>query len=431
MPRERAPLAAPRAQLFAFAHELADFDPPVAVFPHKPQSAGRNGFERHHVALILLQCSIVCEHTGKPGMSTNPKPTVSPPVKGAHLLVDLALQGGGSHGAFTWGVLDRLLDEKHLRLAGISGTSAGAMNAVALAAGLMEGGREGARACLRRFWERVAKASPFRHLQDGPFAELTLPGNPWADFYTAPLQQAARYMSSRYSPYQLNPLNLNPLRNILVETVDFERVRQCTRTCLFVAATNVATGELRIFRQDELTADMVLASACLPLLFQAVEIDGEAYWDGGYAGNPTLLPLISETPADDLLLVQINPSRRDTLPTTASDILDRANEVTFNASLLKELRTIGLMKELIASARRPDASYDRPLFKRVDDLRLHKLSADDELAAFGPASKTQTGWAFLSQLHDIGWRTADEWLKVNGKRLGKRSTFEAPGAVGF
>ena len=236
---------------------------------------------------------------------------------GDHQLIDLALQGGGSHGAFTWGVLDRLLDDASLEIAAISGTSAGAMNAVALAAGLMEGGREGAQRVLRRFWQRVAEASPFHHLENNPFNALLGSHTPWMQALLAPWQQAAQLAVSPYSPYQLNPLNLNPLRDILDQTVDFERVRACHRTQLFIAATHVATGELRVFRQDELTADMVLASACLPLLFQAVEIGGEAYWDGGYAGNPTLMPLISETDADDLLLVPINPSRRDAVRHTA------------------------------------------------------------------------------------------------------------------
>ena len=360
-----------------------------------------------------------------------PRRASRPAVRAAaqrHQLIDLALQGGGSHGAFTWGVLDRLLEDETLEISGISGTSAGAMNAVALAAGLMEGGREGARACLRRFWEQVAETSPFTHLETGPLGQWVGADNPLLQQFTSTWQQAVRFVGSQFSPYQLNPLNLNPLRDILDQTVDFERVRACHRTQLFIAATHVATGELRVFRQNELTADMVLASACLPLLFQAVEIDGQAYWDGGYAGNPTLLPLIAETPADDLLLVQINPTRRETVPTQADEILDRAGEVTFNASLLKELRTIGLLKELLQEAGRPDSTYRRPLFQRVDDLRLHRLDAEVQLAQFGATSKTQTDWAFLSQLHDIGRAATDAWLRTNRQHLGQRSTFKLPPA---
>jgi NTE family protein len=252
------------------------------------------------------------------------------------------------------------------------------------------------------------------------------PNNPWLQPWIAPWQQVAKALGSQFSPYQLNPLNLNPLRDILEATIDFGRVRACHRTHLFIAATHVATGELRVFNQNELTADMVLASACLPLLFQAVEIDGEAYWDGGYAGNPTLMPLISETDADDLLLVQINPSRRDELPTQASDILDRANEVTFNASLLKELRTIALIKELLEDAGRPDACYQRPLFRRIDDLRLHRLDADTQLSQFGASSKLQTGRSFLQQLHAIGRQAAHDWLLAHGQDIGRRSSAPLP-----
>lgn len=340
--------------------------------------------------------------------------------------IDLALQGGGSHGAFTWGVLDRLLEEEWLEIAGVSGTSAGAMNAVALAAGLMEGGRVGAQAALRRFWEKVADASPFAPLGGGPLAGLFGPGNPWLRPWITPWHRVAQALGSQFSPYQLNPLNLNPLRDILERTIDFDRVRACHRTQLFIAATHVATGELRVFRQNELTADMVLASACLPLLFQAVEIDGEAYWDGGYAGNPTLMPLISDTDADDLLLVPINPSRRESVPTQAGEILDRTNEVTFNASLLKELRTIALIKELLDDVGRPDACYQRPLFRRIDDLRLHRLEADAALSQFGAWSKLQTGRGLLLELHRIGRQAADDWLLAHGKDIGQRSTCPLP-----
>lgn len=345
------------------------------------------------------------------------------------LRIDLALQGGGSHGAFTWGVLDRLLEEEWLEIAGISGTSAGAMNAVAMAAGLTEGGREGARACLSRFWRRVAETSPFHSWESSPFGALLDGTTPWMQAVISPWQQAASLVGKQLSPYQLNPLNLNPLRTILKETVDFDNVRACHRTQLFIAATQVSTGDLRVFRQEELTPDMVLASACLPLVFQAIEIEGEAYWDGGYAGNPALLPLISETESNDLLLVQINPNRRDEVPTRARTILDRANEITFNASLLKELRTIALIKEVLEDAGRPDSAYKRPLFKRIDNLRLHKLDPEEALIPFSASSKTQTNLSFLEQLHSIGRKAADDWLAKNGKQLGKRSTFALSDAL--
>ena len=363
-------------------------------------------------------------------MKTLPDPTrpASPaparrPRRAPRRQIDLALQGGGSHGAFTWGVLDRLLEDERLEIGGISGTSAGAMNAVALAAGLMEGGRDGARAALHRFWTRVAQASPFNQLPAGPWGGFFGPDSPWM----APLQAYSQWLGQLVSPYQFNPLNLNPLREILRTEIDFERVRRCGKTRLFIAATQVRSGRLRIFGQDELTADMVLASACLPLLFQAVEIDGQPYWDGGYAGNPSLLPLITDTVSDDLLLVPINPSLRESTPTTAQDILERTNEITFNASLLKELNTIALLKQVLqeqrlarAGARKPT----QPLFARVEALRVHRLEAEAELAQFGASSKLDTRWSFLQQLHGIGRQAADAWLRQNFRHLGHRSTVD-------
>ena len=363
--------------------------------------------------------------TTRTGTRPRARSRASAPKATTKLPIDLALQGGGSHGAFTWGVLDRLLEDRTLEIAAISGTSAGAMNAVALAAGLMDGGREGARRVLRRFWERVAELSPFHRLQTSPLGALLGPANEWiAPFmkpWTEPIKQAADALGSQLSPYQLNPLNLNPLRGILQDTVDFERVRHCDKTQLFVAATQVRTGALRIFNQQELTADMVLASACLPLLFQAVEIDGEAYWDGGYAGNPSLLPLVEERRAEDLLLVQINPTQREAVPSNARDILDRINEVTFNASLIKEMRTLALMKQLIGDKPHKDSP---DFFKQLQRLRVHLIDGGASLAELGAESKTNTQWAFLSQLHELGREAAAGWLERHRKDLGKRRSFE-------
>jgi NTE family protein len=358
-----------------------------------------------------------------PTMTTRPrtKRKSAPRTASGKLPIDLALQGGGSHGAFTWGVLDRLLEEEWLEIAAISGTSAGAMNAVALAAGLMDGGRDGARRVLREFWTRVAEISPFHTLQSSPLGSAFGPVQALMAPWLAPYKQFNAALGSQLSPYQLNPLNLNPLRDVLVETVDFKRVCACHKTQLFVAATQVRTGQLRVFGQHELTADMVMASACLPLLFQAVEIDGEAYWDGGYAGNPSLLPLITDSPADDLLLVQINPLQRDTVPKRASDILDRINEVTFNASLLKEMRTLALMQQLVGTERHPGGPQ---LFQRVQDLRVHMIDGGESLAPLGAASKTNTQWAFLSRLHELGVEAAERWLLTHRQDVGRRSSFD-------
>ncbi len=332
--------------------------------------------------------------------------------------IDLALQGGGAHGAFTWGVLDRLLEDERIEIDALSGTSAGAMNAVVLADGLMAGGRQGAREALRRFWSRVSHASG-----RGPMVPQALAaffGN-WS-VEGSPLGMYLDWIGRSMSPHQFNPLDINPLRDILAAEVDFERVRNCSKVRLFVSATNVRTGRLKEFRQSELTASAVMASACLPMMFRAVEIDGEAYWDGGYLGNPSLLPLIAESPAHDLVLVQINPTRRETLPTTASDILDRLNEITFNSSLVKELRSLALLRQLLRLEGGPPAADQVTLFTQVAALRMHRIEADAELAGLGAASKLDAGWAFLMRLHRIGYASAQTWLDTRFTHLGRRAT---------
>jgi NTE family protein len=251
------------------------------------------------------------------------------------ILTDLALQGGGSHGAFTWGVLDRLLEEPWLRIAGISGTSAGAMNAAVLADGWVDGGAEGARAALEKFWQRVSRAAAFSPLQRSPLDRLL---GRWT-LDTSPAYVFMDLMSRVLSPYALNPLDLNPLRRILAESIDFSRLAT-SPIKLFITATSVRTGRGRIFRNAEITAEVLLASACLPTMFRAIEIDGEPYWDGGFTGNPTITPLVRETDAHDSILVQINPRERSETPRTAADILNRLNEISFNSPLMKELRMI-------------------------------------------------------------------------------------------
>src|SRR5580704_5172622 len=247
------------------------------------------------------------------------------------VLVDLALQGGGSHGAFTWGVLDRLIEEPWLRIDGISGTSAGAMNAALVANGWMQGGAEGARATLDAYWRRVSRAAAFSPLQRSPLDRMM---GRWT-LDTSPAYLTMDLMARVLSPYDLNPLGFNPLRAILDESIDFGRLARAPIK-LFITATNVRTGRGRIFRNAEITADVLLASACLPTMFQAIEIGGEPYWDGGYAGNPTLTPLIRESDAHDTILVQINPRERPDTPRSASQILNRLNEISFNSPLMKD-----------------------------------------------------------------------------------------------
>lgn len=325
-------------------------------------------------------------------------------------LVDLALQGGGSHGAFTWGVLDRLLEEPWLRIDGISGTSAGAMNAVVLTDGYAKGSAEGARAALEQFWRAVSHAARFSPIRRSPLDILlgrwTLDNSP---FFVA-FDMAARL----FSPYDLNPRGGNPLREILDECVDFERVAK-SPIRLFVTATNVRTGRGRVFRNAEMTPDVLLASASLPTLFQAVEIDGEAYWDGGYSGNPTITPLVRECKSQDTLLVAVNPVEREGTPRSAREILDRLNEVSFNATLLKELRMIAVLRQVVDAGSGEGALWA--------GMRIHLISstAVDKL---GASSKFNAEWDFLTMLRDEGRRSAEAFLAVHGPDVGKRSTLD-------
>jgi NTE family protein len=324
------------------------------------------------------------------------------------VLVDLALQGGGSHGAFTWGVLDRLIEEPWLRIEAISGTSAGAMNAALVADGWMQGGAEGARVALDTYWRRVSRAAAFSPLQRSPLDRLM---GRWT-LDTSPAYVAMDLMARVLSPYDLNPLGLNPLRTILADSIDFGRLANAPIR-LFITATNVRTGRGRIFRNAEITADVLLASACLPTMFQAIEIDGDPYWDGGYAGNPTLTPLVRESDAHDTILVQINPRERPDTPRTASEILDRLNEISFNSPLMKELRMIALLRQVADPGHGEGA--------RWAGMRTHRIMSD-KLAALGASSKLNAEWEFVSLLKEEGRKSADAFLTAHGEDIGKLST---------
>jgi NTE family protein len=326
----------------------------------------------------------------------------------APVLVDLALQGGGSHGAFTWGVLDRLLEEPWLRIEAISGTSAGAMNAAVLVDGWMRGGAAGGRQALDAYWRLVSRAAVFSPLQRSPLDRLL---GRWT-LDTSPAYAAMNLMARVLSPYDLNPLGLNPLRRILTETIDFGHLARAPIR-LFITATNVRTGRGRIFRNGEITPDVLLASACLPTMFQAIEIGGEFYWDGGYAGNPTLTPLVRESDAHDTILVQINPRERSEPPRTASDILNRLNEISFNSPLMKELRMIALLRQVADPGHGEGA--------RWAGMRTHRI-ASDALAGFGASSKFNAEWEFVSLLKEEGRRCADAFLAAHGHDIGQRST---------
>jgi NTE family protein len=324
------------------------------------------------------------------------------------VLVDLALQGGGSHGAFTWGVLDRLLEEPWIQIAGISGTSAGAMNAAVLADGWTEGSAAGAREALEKYWRSVARAAAFSPLQRSPLDRFM---GRWS-LDTSPAYLFIDLMSRMLSPYDVNPLGFHPLREVLAECIDFERLARAPIQ-LFVTAIRVRTGRGRIFRNAEITADVLLASACLPTMFRAIEIDGEPYWDGGYVGNPTITPLVRETDAHDTIIVQINPVERLDEPRTAADILNRVNEISFNSPLAKELRMIALLREVVDPGTGEGCRWAQ--------MKTHRIKSD-MLATFGASSKLNAEWAFVVQLREEGRRAASEFLEMHGADLGVRST---------
>lgn len=327
--------------------------------------------------------------------------------------VNLALQGGGAHGAFAWGVLDRLIEDGRLSFEGISATSAGAMNAAVLAYGWTQGGPDGARQALAGFWRAVSDAgalySPYKPL---PWAGLT-------GQYS--LDQSPGYllmdMATRlFSPYQLNPTNFNPLREVLERHVDFAALRRHSAIKLFLAATNVETCKVRIFQCSDITADAVLASACLPFLFQAVPIDGEYFWDGGYVGNPAIYPLIYQCDSSDVVIVHLNPIVRHGCPRTAADILNRLNEVSFNSSLMREMRAIAFVSSLIERGKLHEGEAKRML--------IHSIRADEEMTHYGVSSKLNSDWTFLSHLFEKGRAHGERWLAAHFDAIGQRSSVD-------
>ena len=332
--------------------------------------------------------------------------------------IDLALQGGGSHGAFTWGVLDRLLEDDTLGIVGLSGTSAGALNAAVLATGWAEGGRVGAQAALRAFWLDVAS----QHTRVGAgfggcfgawpgatpgLANYNLESNPFYAWTT----QLTRW----FSPYQFNPLGDNPLRRVLARHVK-PQVLTHGPLALFITATSVRTGQPRVFDKHDLSIDALLASACLPQIFRAVEIDGEPYWDGGYSGNPSLWPLVYNTDALDVVLVKINPLLRPDTPNTPEEIADRVNEITFNAGLVGELRAIAFVQRLVQQGRLDAGDYK--------NLRLHMVADDAGLAPLHASSKLNTDRNFLEALHALGRAAAERWLQAHRADVGVRATLD-------
>ena len=335
--------------------------------------------------------------------------------------INLALQGGGSHGAFTWGVLDSLLAEPGLEIEGLSGTSAGAVNAVALACGYARGKsqpggdpRWGGRTCLARVWDAIGRWGALgdwqgqfsRELWGAGAATQWLPGQLWA-----------QAISGLLSPYQLNPLDFNPLRQLLREEIDFAAIRRAGRPRVFVSATHVATGKAVVFTGRDLDARAVTASACLPTLFQAVEIGGQAYWDGGYSVNPALSPLIAGCTTPDILVVQINPLVRPGKPETATEILDRMNELNFNASLMTQMRGIDRINRLLAQGALTPGCNTKP-------VRLHRIDGGPALLAYKASSKLRSDPELLQELFEIGRAAGQAWLRRHLDDVGRRSTVD-------
>ncbi|MBI1250607.1 MAG: patatin-like phospholipase family protein [Alphaproteobacteria bacterium] len=330
--------------------------------------------------------------------------------------VNLALQGGGAHGAFAWGVLDRLLEDERIAFEGLSATSAGAMNAVTLAYGMTLGGREGAKKALAQFWRRVAHAGMISPLQPTWMERLSHNHS----LESSPAFVAFDLMSRLYSPYQFNPLNFNPLRHVLEQSVDFECLRKQSALKLFLTATNVRTGKVKVFSNEDMSADVVLASACLPFMFQAVSINGESYWDGGYMGNPAIYPLIYRCESSDVVIVHINPLERAETPTTARDILNRINEISFNSSLMREMRAIAFVTKLIEDGTIPEGKMKR--------MHIHAIEAQEFMRELGVSSKLNADWEFLTHLRDVGRESASAWIETNFNSLNVRGSVDLNGA---
>ena len=330
--------------------------------------------------------------------------------------INLALQGGGAHGAFTWGVLDHLLADGRLAIEGISGASAGAMNAIMLADGLARGGPQEAQKRLAEFWRAASLGGNLPPLQravvDRMLSFLPIEGTPVQAWLDA--------LSQLYSPYDVNPLNINPLRDLIERFVDFEAVRNCEALQLFITATNVYTGRLHVFSRKNISAQAIMASACLPNLFRAVEIDGVPYWDGGYLGNPVIFPFFRTTDTEDVLVVQINPLVRHSVPTSAQEIMNRVNEITFNSSLLDEFRAIEFVGRLIDQRRLPRGRGPGQ-YRRIN---VHRIVLDSEGKAFTAASKLSNDYEFFEMLRDNGRRAARRFLDEHFDHIGVKSTVD-------
>ncbi|MDI1353157.1 MAG: patatin-like phospholipase family protein [bacterium] len=329
--------------------------------------------------------------------------------------LNLALQGGGAHGALSWGILDKILEDGRIQFDSISATSAGAMNAVVLAYGLTKGGNEGAREALHDFWKAISEAGE----QYNPIKTTAL-----EDFFGISVENSMSYfvfdmLSKTFSPYQSNPMNFNPLRDILEKHVDFDLLKKSSALKLFISATNVKTGKIKVFEHKEISLDAVMASACLPLMFQAVQVKDEFFWDGGYMGNPAIFPLIYNSKTNDILIIHINPIIRDNVPQTPAEILNRMNEISFNSSLMREMRAINFVGKMLK-----DGWVKDEYAKNMKDLSLHAIRADLVMKSYSVASKLDPDWSFLKQLFELGRIEGELWLKDNFRHIGKQSSID-------
>lgn len=327
--------------------------------------------------------------------------------------INLALQGGGAHGAFGWGVMDKFLEDGRLEIEGITAASAGSMNAVVYAYGKLRG-NDGAREALHNFWKAVSDSGQRYSLKPNIWQKM------WGmDFAFDMMTQMTKWMASSYSPYQLNPFNYNPLRDILEQQIDFEELERSSSTKLFISATNVRTGKPKVFYTEQINADIVMASACLPQLFHAVEIDGEHYWDGGYMGNPVLYPLFYHTKSVDVVILHIVPIERNELPQSRIEIDNRVNEITFNCALMKEMRAIVYVQKLIN-----DGWFKEEVVPKLKYIYVHSVRADRALSDLSLETKVESDWGFLTMLRDRGRACAQEWLTQNFDDVGHRSTVD-------
>ena len=324
--------------------------------------------------------------------------------------LNLALQGGGAHGAFTWGVLDALLDDPRVRFEGLSGSSAGAMNAVVFADGWLKGGRDGARQGMADFWTEVGKQMPWGMMTQGAGDAISL----------SPASKLLANWAGHFSPSQLNPFDLNPLRELLNRQVDFEQLRKRSPFKLFVGTTQANTGKLRVFRENELTVEVLLASACLPKIHHSVEIDGEPYWDGGYSANPAVFPLFHDCDSRDVLLVLLSPLQREDTPRTMEEIEARIVELAFSANFMREMR-------MFADA----ADFSRPAFptlgrleRRLQKMRFHMIDSSRLVSLQRTETKLLAHGPFLELLRGQGRERATAWLSDHSDGVGRRSTVD-------